>query len=318
MRVLITGGAGRLGISVCRAFLGEGFRVRVFDLENERNRRSVKHLGRKAEVVWGDVTDPEGVRKALEGVDAVIHMAGILPPLADKRPDLARQVNVGGTGVVIDAIRESGAHLPLVFTSSVAVFGPTSDAVEPVSVERNEPRPEDVYGRTKLEAEDLIRESGLDYLVLRLTAVMYFDFEVSDLRRMFSVPLRNRVEFCHPEDLALAIVNSVKRFDALKGNTLVISGGPDQRMLYKDMVGSILDVMGLPLPPAEKFSAEPYYLDWYDTGKSQEVLDYQRRTFADYIQDYTRGLVKRYSVLFVPWMRYFVGPVFGRAVVRFM
>jgi len=135
---------------------------------------------------------------------------------------------------------------------------------------------------------------------------------------MFSVPLDNRVEFCHPDDLALAILNSVKNLDALKGNTLVVSGGPDQRMLYKDMVGSIFDVMGLPLPPAGRFTREPFYLDWYDTDRSQKLLKYQRKGWADYLKDYSSGLSRRYSPLFLPFMRYFVGPVFGRAVARFM
>lgn len=318
MRVLVTGGAGRLGVNVCKAFLKNGFRVRVYDLYNDRNRESVKELGRKAEIVWGDITQPDSVRKALEEVDLVVHMAGILPPVAYEKPELAMKVNVRGTGIIVDCIKEKGGHIPLVFTSSVAVFGPTPNATEPLSPDKNDPNPRGAYGETKLEAEKLIKESGIDFLILRLTAVMYFDYEVSDLRRMFSIPLNNRVEFCHPDDLALAILNAAKNFSNLKGNTLVISGGPEQQMLYKDMVGSILGVMGLPLPPAHKFTEKPYYLDWYDTSKSQELLNFQRKSFADYLKDYSRGLTRQYSALFLPFMRYVVSPLFGKAVVQLM
>ncbi len=318
MGVLVTGGAGRLGINVCKTFLNNGFQVRIFDLDSERNRRSVTELGGKAEILWGDITRPDTVRKALEGVDAVVHMAGILPPVAYERPELARRVNVGGTKIIVDLIREMGGRIPLVFTSSVAVFGPTPDATEPISTDKNDPNPRGAYGESKLEAENVIKESGIDYLILRLTAVMYFAHEVSDLKRMFSVPLDNRIEFCHPDDLALAVFNAVKNFGALKGKTLVISGGPEQRMLYKDMVGSILGVMGLPLPPDHKFTREPYYLDWYDTSKSQKLLNFQRKTFADYLRDYSTGLTRRYSALFLPFMRYLVSPLFGKAVVQFI
>ncbi|MEE8373816.1 MAG: NAD(P)-dependent oxidoreductase [Dehalococcoidia bacterium] len=318
MRVLVTGGAGRLGITVCETFARDGFQVRALDLDNERNRKSAGGLQGNVEIMWGDVTQLDSVRKAMEGVDAVVHMAGILPPVAYQKPDLARRVNVGGAKTVVEAIKERGGHIPLLFTSSVAVFGPTPDAKEPVSTARNGPNPRGAYGETKLEAEQLIKESGIDYLILRLTAVMYFAHEVSDLRRMFSVPLDNRIEFCHPDDLALAIVNGVKGFDEIKGSTLVVSGGPGQQMRYKDMIGSILGVMRLPLPPARKFTREPYYLDWYDTSRSQELLNYQRRTFADYLRDYSDGLTSRYSALFLLLMRHFVGPLFGRAVVRFM
>jgi hypothetical protein len=84
------------------------------------------------------------------------------------------------------------------------------------------------------------------------------------------------------------------------------------------MVGAILDVMGLPLPPAHKFTEQPFYIDWYDTSKSQKLLDFQRNSFADYLRDYTQGLSRRYSSLFIPFMRYFVSPLFGKAVVQFM
>jgi nucleoside-diphosphate-sugar epimerase len=318
VRVLVTGGAGRLGLNVCKAFLKNGNRVRVYDIDNDRNRKSVKELGNEAEIVWGDITQADAVRKALEGIDMVVHMAGILPPLAYENPELARRVNVGGTRTLVDSIKDNGGHIPLVFTSSVAVFGPTPNAAEPLSPDRDDPNPRGAYGGTKLEAENLIKESGIDYLILRLSAIMYFDFEVSDLRRMYSIPLSNRIEFCHPDDLALAILNAVNNFSTVKGKTLVISGGPGQQMLYKDMVGSILDVMGLPLPPAHKFTEEPYYLDWYDTSESQKLLDFQRRSFADYLKEYSRGLARQYSTLFLPFMRYFVSPLFGKAVVQFM
>jgi nucleoside-diphosphate-sugar epimerase len=315
---LVTGGAGRLGVNVCQALRRDGFRVRVFDLDNGRNRKSITELGGKVEIIWGDITDSDSVRKALEKVDLVVHMAGILPPVAYEKPELARRVNVGGTRILVDLIREKGGNIPLVFTSSVAVFGPTPDATEPLSPEKNNPNPTGAYGETKFEAENLIKESGIDYLILRLTAVMYLDYEVSDLKRIFSIPLDNRVEFCHPDDLSLAVLNAVKNISTIKGNTLVISGGPGEQMLYKDMVGSILGVMGLPLPPADKFTQQPYYLDWYDTSRSQQLLNFQRRSFKDYTMDYSRGLTRQYSALFLPFMRYFVSPLFGKAVVQFM
>jgi nucleoside-diphosphate-sugar epimerase len=318
MRVLVTGGAGRLGITVCKMFLDDGIQVRVFDLDTTRNRESVKEISKRAEIHWGDITKPDSVRKAIKGVDAVVHMAGILPPLADERPELAAKVNVGGTKILVDLIKEEGGHIPFIFTSSVTVFGPCPNATEPISVDKTVPRPKGAYPETKLKAEDVIRESGIDYLILRLTAIMYFDFEISDLKRMFSIPLNNRLEFCHPDDLAVAILNAVKYFDAIKGKTLIVSGGPDQRMTYRDLVGSILGVMGLPLPPEEKFSREPYDLGWYDTSKAQELLKFQRKGFSDYIKDYANGLTRRYTSLFIPFMRYFVSPVFGKVVVEFM
>ena len=317
MRVLITGGAGRLGITICKAFLHDDFQVRIFDLDTPVNRNSVKKLNGKIEVMWGDITRPDSVKKALEGVDAVVHMAGILPPVAYQKPELAHKVNVGGTRIIVDMIKEKGGNIPFLFTSSVAAFGPTPGASQPLCPEKTECNPIGAYGESKLQAEQIIRESGIDYVILRLTATMYLSFSLSDLKRMFTVPLNNRVEYCHPNDTASAILNAIKDFDKVKGNILVISGGPEQRMLYRDMIRAMMGIMGLPLPPARKFTTEPYYLDWYDTTKAQELLRFQRHTFADYLKDYSKELARQYGNGFLPFMRRFAGPAFGWLIVLF-
>jgi UDP-glucose 4-epimerase len=317
MRVLITGGAGRLGINVDKAFIRGGFHVRVFDLDTPLNRRTVRKLRGKAEIFWGDITRPDSVRAALDEVDAVVHMAGILPPVAYDKPELAASVNVGGTRNIVDALKQLDKRIPFVFTSSVAAFGPTPDFTKPLCPEECGANPRGAYGETKLQAENIIKESGIDYVILRLTATMYLSFSMSDLKRMFSVPLNNRVEYCHPDDTAIALFNAIKNFEEAKGNTFVISGGPEQRMLYRDMVGAMLKVLGLPLPPARKFTREPYYLDWYDTTKSQKMLKFQHRSFTDYIRDYSKQLSHKYGPGFIPFMRHFVGPVLGKAIVQF-
>jgi len=316
MKVLVTGGAGRLGITVCRTFLEHGFQVRVFDLATPYNRRSVRELAGKVEIWLGDITRADSVRQAMSGVDAVVHMAAVLPPVADLKPELAAAVNVDGTKIIVDLLKEQGGRLPFVFTSSAAVFGPCPDVTAPLSPETNPPCPEGPYGKTKLEAEELIRQSGIDYVILRLTVTMYLLFRVSDMERMLTIPPDNRIEFCHPDDTALAILNAVRNFEKVKGNILVISGGPGQRMRYRDMLSRILKVLGLPMPTDSKFTREPYYLDWYDTEKSQALLQYQRKTFDDYLEDYARELRRKFSPLFLPFMRYFAGPVFGKLIVR--
>jgi UDP-glucose 4-epimerase len=314
MRVLITGGVGRLGLKACRAFIGDGFQVRLFDLESKQNVKRVKELGGKAEVLWGDITHPDSVRQALQEVDAIVHLAGLLPPVTDMKPELAFKVNVGGTRVLLDAIRGNGRRVPLVFTSSIVVFGATPNATEPLSADKDPVHPEEPYAETKVQAENLIKEAGVDYVILRLGAA--FDLDASAIKLMFRLPLTNRIEFCHPDDAIQAIVNAVKYFDRAKGNTLVVAGGPRERMLYRDMLGGALGVLGLPVPPAQKFSQRPYCTDWYDTSKSQELLQFQRRTYADFCRDLSQEFSRRYSPLFIPLMRYFVGPVFGRFIVR--
>ena len=317
MNVLITGGAGGLGLSVCKAFLDDGFDVRVFDLGNRVNQRRVRTLGASADTVWGDITQLESVRRAMDGVDAVVHLAAIIQPLTEENPELAARINVGGTQTIVDLVKEKGEPIPFVFTSSASVFGPTPDATEPLHPDRNHPNPCATYARTKVQAEEIIKGSGIPYLILRLTSTPHLRTKIglADIRyNIFSIPLENRVEFCHPDDVALAILNAVKNFEKVKNNTLIIAGGPSQQMVYEDMLRAIFQPFGLPLPPRHKFTKEPYDLDWYDTSRSQELLQFQHRTLADYSRDMSKQLPAPLTI----FVRYFVGPVFGRAIVRLL
>jgi UDP-glucose 4-epimerase len=313
-RVLVTGGAGRLGLRICRALLGLGFQVTTFDLPTRRNRRRVAGLGSAASAAWGNITDARALQRALQEAQAVVHMAGILPPLADEQPELARRINVEGTRILVDLIGEAGAGVPLIYTSSIAVFGATPEAREPISAERNPVHPEEPYARTKLEAENLIKGAGIEYAILRLAPA--FELDASALRLMFRLPLYNRLEFLHPDDAARAVAHAVRRFGAVKGRTLIIAGGPAQRMSYRDLLGGALGTLGLPLPPEESFSARPYCVDWYDTRQAQELLEFQGRSFSDFRRDLQAGLSRRLGRPVLWLTRRFIGPVFGRLIVR--
>jgi nucleoside-diphosphate-sugar epimerase len=308
MRVLITGGTGHLGIGVCKAFVKDGFNVRLLCHKKQGN-----NLGSDLEIVWGDITQPDSVKKAVNGVDAVVHMAGLVQPLTEAKPELATRVNVEGTRTMVNLIKERAERVPFVFTSSAAVYGPCPDATELLSPDRTPCNPTSVYAETKLRSENLIKESGIRYVILRLTSVPDSRRRISDFKtQMFTIPLKNRVEFCHADDLALAILNAVKNFDRVEGSTLMIGGGPSQQMLFEDMLRATLNTFGLPLPPRHKFSEEPFPLHWYDTTKSQELLKYQHKT----LDDYCRDLAGQFPAPLIALMRHFIGPVFGRIIVR--
>jgi UDP-glucose 4-epimerase len=310
MRVLITGATGHLGPPLCRAFLRDGTEVRVL-----LHRRKIKGMDTAVETVWGDITQPDSVKRALEGVDAVVHLAAIVEPMTEKNPELANRINVGGTGTIVHLVKDTGTRIPFVYISSASVFGPTPDATECLHPDRNPCNPVSVYARTKVQAENLIRESGIDYVILRLAPVPYQKISLNDIKsQMFIMPLENRIEFCHPDDAFLAIVNAVKYFDKVKGRTLVISGGPSQRMQYKDLVSVAMGTFGLPLPPRHKFAEAPFALDWYDTSDSQALLNYQNKT----LDDYRRDLAAKFPAPLIFLMQRLIGPAFGKLIVRLL
>jgi hypothetical protein len=89
-------------------------------------------------------------------------------------------------------------------------------------------------------------------------------------------------------------------------------------MTYGEMLGGAFGVLGLPLPPAKKFSQKWYCTDCYDTSKSEALLHYQKKTFDDFRRDMAKTVLGPPSPIVVPLMRYFIGPVFGRIIVRLL
>ncbi len=126
MRVLITGAMGNLGGFAVPELLARGVCVRSFDVPSKPNLGQARRYGTSVEFFWGDVRNAAQVERATQEVDVVVHLAGIIPPLAHERPDLAEAVNVGGTRHVYDAALAQSVPPKVLLASSFDVFGPTT------------------------------------------------------------------------------------------------------------------------------------------------------------------------------------------------
>jgi nucleoside-diphosphate-sugar epimerase len=146
INTLISGAFGNVGISTVEACLAAGDTVTVFEADTRRTRKLAgqlphrwKGLGSTPRIEFGDVHDPELARRLVEGQDAVLHLAAIIPPAADRDPELAHSVNVGETANLIAACRRLPTPARFVFASSVAAYGDrvqdywikTGDALRP-------------------------------------------------------------------------------------------------------------------------------------------------------------------------------------------
>ena len=122
MRVLLTGAFGVLGVATIPALRERGHRVRAFDRPGRAARRIARDLGDAIEVTWGDVRERTAVAAAVAGQDAIVYLAGVLPPVTEEAPEVARAINVDGTCHLIAAAEASPQAPAIVFASSVAVF----------------------------------------------------------------------------------------------------------------------------------------------------------------------------------------------------
>jgi nucleoside-diphosphate-sugar epimerase len=110
MRVLLTGPFGNIGRSTIDALISQQHDIRCFDIKNKTNEKEAKVYKGKIDVAWGDIRQLEDVAQAVEGQDAIIHLAAINNTKvshthihSEENPELAEAVNVGGTRNLLDA-----------------------------------------------------------------------------------------------------------------------------------------------------------------------------------------------------------------------
>jgi nucleoside-diphosphate-sugar epimerase len=169
----------------------------------------------------------------------------------------------------------------LLFASSYHIYGRTQDQSPPRTV-TDPAQPVEHYARHKIEAEELVRSSGLEWAILRLAAALPIALRLDP--GMFDVPLNNRKEYVHTRDVGLAFANAVTCPDVW-GKTLLIGGGYRCQYVYGEITRKVLEGMGVGTLPEEAFGSTPFATDWIDTDESQQLLHYQRHTLDDYVQD---------------------------------
>jgi dihydroflavonol-4-reductase len=219
MRALVTGAAGFIGGHVVAALAGGGAEVRAFD----RSPPIAGGLPDAAEFMLGDVLDPDAMRRAVEGCDAVFHLAAVYS-YARSDAALMRAVNVRGTRTVLDAALR-GQRRRVVHTSSCATCGPARG--RPAS-ERDLPGPRELdvpYKRTKLEGERLALEAareGAEVIVVNPTVpVGPGDLRPTPTGKMVADVARGRARAY----LARSALNVVAVQDVALGHVLAFERG---------------------------------------------------------------------------------------------
>jgi UDP-glucose 4-epimerase len=154
-KVLVTGGAGYIGAHVAAELLKSGYGIRIYDDFSNGLHRRVD--GKFRDIVDGDMLDRVKLLAALDGIDAVIHLAAKKAVEESvKDPLKYYENNVGGTLNLLGAMAAKGVK-QLVYSSSAAVYSPNDkEAV----LEDDPTAPLSPYGASKLLAEQLISSVG--------------------------------------------------------------------------------------------------------------------------------------------------------------
>ncbi len=259
MKILVTGGAGFIGSHVTRMLLDAGQQVVVLDNFSHGYKESVDP---RAKLVIGDINDPQKTKMALKGVEAVMHLAGlIVVPESVKEPIKYCHNNVLGTVNLLQCMKDSGCK-KIIFSSSACVYG----TAEKLPIKEDAPlAPDNPYGATKASIEAFLQAFhacyGWDVTILR-----YFNpygpgkfyppithaipnFIMATLAKK-PVPLYWKGEqirdFIYIEDLAQAHIDVLK----LKGFN-IFNLGTETGIKIKDIVDLIFEIVGYKVPIAD-------------------------------------------------------------------
>ncbi len=292
MRILVTGGAGYVGSTTVPMLLEKGHKVRVLDNLRFGGQGLLPCCqNRNFELMHGDVCDPAAVKKAVEGVDAIIHLAAIVGyPACKKEPQLAQNINVEGTRLLLASRHPDTRFL---FASTGSIYGSIPDYV----CNEDTPRaPITLYGETKATAEQMVIDAGNGIAYRYATA-----FGVSNRMRLDLMPndftyqaVKNRNlivyeggfkrTFVHVRDMARSFLFALERWDDVKDDVYNV-GHESMNFTKEDVARKILE-------------HTDYYLHFAEVGSDADQRNYEvsyekiRRKGFETTIDLDRGIAE--------------------------
>ncbi|MBZ9738325.1 NAD-dependent epimerase/dehydratase family protein [Mesorhizobium sp. CO1-1-4] len=193
MTILVTGATGLVGTRLLPRLVEAGIDVRALV-------RHGKSLPAGVTAVEGDILDAASLGAAVSGVDSIVHLAGLL-----RTPDTKQiwNVNLEGTRNLIEAAKANAPSSRFIMASTSLVYN--DDAPRP-SLESDDVAPTRDYPASKVAAEKLLRESGLNWTVLRF-AFVYGDDDghigqIPHIAQLLKLHPANRLSMIHHRDIA--------------------------------------------------------------------------------------------------------------------
>lgn len=288
-RVLVTGASGHLGNVLVRALLERGDRVRALV---EPGDAAPALDGLDVERVEGDVRDAEAVRRAVEGMEVVCHLAGLVSITAGFESWMY-DVNVGGTKNVLAAVKQSGARL--LYMSSIHALtevGPGEPLLEDAGFD--ETKAFGAYGRTKAEASRLVQAAARAgevnaTLLLPVGVTGPSDFRLSEVGELVSAVGRQErpvivtggYHWVDVRDVAKATLTAIEQ--GRRGEAYLLS---ERFLSAKELCAAVAQAAGvkpprvaLPLVIAQVVSYPLLALEWL-TKRRALMTPYALHTLA--------------------------------------
>lgn len=277
-KVLVTGAAGAIGLSVIKNLLDNGkYEITALDLKNRHSNLVLKKYKKSINIVLGDITDRVLMEALVKDHDIIIHLAGALPPFASVTSTLSHEIDYVGTENIVRAISYYHPEAHLFFASTMSVYqGNNKSTVKSAIKIENE----DYYSKAKYDSEQLIKEKIKNYTIYRLPLVLccmkHDSFPLNG-------KLNERIEYITKEDVANAFVKGISKCKELNKKTYNVTSG--KTLEYSSLIANILENYGLSF----KFIIHRVYkkANFYnsictDGDELNKIIKYRKDNINDY------------------------------------
>lgn len=232
-RILVTGGAGYIGAILVPRLLADGYSVRVYDNLHYGQCALMDVVGHSdLDVVRGDVRDPKALGAAMEDIDAVIHLAGLVgAPVCHRDPELSEAINVTGTKNVVMA----ALYRPVLFPSTGSSYGHVASGM---CTEETPIAPLSEYADQKARAENYVRSYAMEWTIFRFATAFgasprpRLDLLPNDFvhravtqRALVVYEAEFRRTFIHVSDMAGVFVFALSNWPKVKGEVFNVGDG---------------------------------------------------------------------------------------------
>ncbi|TXD47208.1 NAD-dependent epimerase/dehydratase family protein [Polaribacter sp. IC073] len=292
-KILITGASGTVGFEVLKQLSKkESYHLTIFDKKTKLSLEKLKPFESKIDLIYGDISKNIDLEQ-IKGIDVVIHLAAIIPPLADELQELAYNVNVLGTQNLIRQLELHSPNAFLMYSSSISVYGDRIKKPYIKVTDKLQPSDGDAYGETKITAEKCVSESNLDWSIFRLAAIMG-NHKMSKL--MFHQPLNTALEIATPKDTARAFVNGIEKQKQLSKQVFNLGGGESCRISYQHFLERSFAIFGLGKLnfPKHSFADKNFHCGYYADGDNLENIVHFRQ---DNLEDYFKMEAKKVTFI---------------------
>lgn len=300
--VFLTGATGNMGSATLAELMARAdrFHVRALVRPEERDHPVIKRFDGNPALEWlpGDLTSAEDMRRGVTGADQVLHIGGMVSPLADLHPELTMRVNVGGARNIVEAIKATGQaeRTKLVYIGTVAQTGHRNAPVhwgrtgDPIKISRF-----DQHAVSKTQAEAIVAQSGLKHWVsLRQTGIAHPNIWKIFDPIIFHNPFNGVFEWVTVGDSARLAANTCEEAvpDAFWNRFYNIGGGEKLRVVNHEFA----QITARALKQKDAFASfrphwsatRNFHGQWYaDSDRLEELVPFRSET----LEGWAKGMV---------------------------